>query len=135
MTRTEAREYFRQTGLAYSDITVSDLRLLCVLLERQFAFHRKERIETGGRVCWVRMNCAPRFNGQFDENGRLRCAFLDGKGEYFTIHEVISFELDGFIGFCCGMDAKNAEPVLAAFVEWCDIMAELKTIGERGEDG
>lgn len=141
MTRKEARAYFKEKGLAYSDITVTDLYFLSVLLDLHFTKQRKERMEARRHgddtkpVYWVRVNDAKRYKGKFDECGRLIFAELTGKGAYFTARQVITFGRDGFIGFCGDADDRNAEPVLAAFVEWCDEMAAIKAIGERGDDG
>lgn len=141
MTREEARNYFREKGLAYSDITITDLRLLSTLLDLNFTIQRKYRVrarmddENGAKpVYWLRVNDAKYFKGKYDENGRMLCAFLTGKGTYFTAREVISFNMNGFIGFCGEADTKNTEPVLEAFVEWCDEMAAIKAIGKRGDD-
>ena len=140
MTRDEARAYFRDKGLTYSDITVTDLRYLSTLLDLQFTIQRKYRIQArredkdGAKpVYWLRVNDAKYFKGRYDENGRMLSAFITGKGTYFTAREVISFNYNGFIGFCGEADDRNAEPVLTAFVEWCDEMAALKAIGERGD--
>lgn len=140
MTRNEAREYFKEKGLTYSDITLSDLEFLSVLLNLRFTQQRKERIQARKRgedtkpVYWIRVNDAKYFKGQYDEYGRLIFASLTGKGAYFTARQVISFNKDGFIGFCGDADDRNAQPVLAAFVEWCDELAAMKAIGERGDD-
>lgn len=141
MTREEARNYFREKGLAYSDITITDLRLLSTLLDLNFTIQRKYRIKArmddadGAKpVYWLRVNEAKYFKGKYDENGRMLCAFLTGKGTYFTAREVISFNANGFIGFCGEADPQNTEPVLEAFVEWCDEMAAIKAIGKRGDD-
>lgn len=127
MTKKEARAYFREKGLTYSDITLSDLRLLNVLLNRQITMRRELEY-------WTRVNLVGLTNSRFDEQGRLIFAHMTGKGEDFTARETISFDADGFIGFCGAADSKNSEPVLAGFVEWCDIMAELKEFGEGGDD-
>lgn len=141
MTREEARNYFREKGLAYSDITITDLRLLSTLLDLNFTIQRKYRVKArmddanGAKpVYWLRVNDAKYFKGKYDENGRMLCAFLTGKGTYFTAREVISFNANGFIGFCGEADRQNTEPVLEAFVEWCDEMAAIKAIGKRGDD-
>lgn len=141
MTREEARAYFKEKGLTYSDITVTDLYFLSSLLDLHFARQRKERMEARRRddatppVYWLRVNDAKYYKGKYDDHGRLIFAELTGKGTYFTARQVITFGRDGFIGFCGDAIDKNAEPVLAAFVEWCDEMAEIKAIGERGDDG
>jgi hypothetical protein len=138
MTRDEARAYFRDKGLTYDDITVTDLHFLSTLLNLQFTIQRKYRIQArrtdpGGAkpVYWLRVNDSQKFKGQYDEQGRMLCAYLTGKGSYFTAREVISFNRDGFIGFCGEADSQNTEPVLTAFVEWCDEMASIKEVSKH----
>ena len=129
MTRDDARSYFREKGLTYCDVTLSDLRLLNVLLDLQFSKQRD------AEKYWTRTHCVAPGRAKFDDNGRLLCALLTGKGVYFTSRETVSFDPDGFIGFCGSADSKNTEPVLAAFVEWCDTLAEMKAAAEGGDDG
>lgn len=139
MTRDEARAYFRDKGLTYEDITVTDLSLLAVLLDLYFTKRRKETIKdtrhNAEPVYWQRTNGTRLLKCQFDERGRLIFATITGKGDQFTARQVISFNRDGHIGFCGAVSDVNAEPVLAAFVEWVDEMAAIKEIGERGDGG
>lgn len=134
MTREEARAYFWDKGLRYFDITLTDLHLLSSLLNLHFSKQRAERIEAQRReenakpVYWLRVNEAKYYKGMWAPEGTLLRAFITGKGPYFTAREVISFYEDGFIAFCGDADPKNTEPVLAAFVEWCDKMAEIKAV-------
>ena len=128
MTRDDARSYFREKGLTYADVTRSDLLLLNVLLDLQFT-----KLQ-GANKYWTRTNCVAPGRAKFDENGRLLCALLTGKGECFTSRETVSFDQDGFIGFCGYADAENAAPVLAAFAEWCDTLASMKAVAEGGDD-
>lgn len=128
MTRDEARAYFKEKGLTYGDISRTDLSYLCALLDLHFAKERKEREKSGYYTFWVRTNPAKDYKGTWTESGAMVCAFLTGKGEYFTAREVVSFNRDGFIGFCGDASDRNAQPVLAAFVEWCDAMAEYKAM-------
>ena len=128
MTTSEARAYFQEKGLTYADITLDDLHYLKELLDEQFIHQRKERMKDHHKpLYWKRVNEAKYYKGQFDpETGTLVCAFLTGKGEYFSAREVISFNRDGFIGFCGAADSENTVPVVAAFVEWCDWLAERR---------
>lgn len=137
MTRTDAREYFREKGLTYDDITVTDLHFLATLLNLHFTIQRKYRLQNfskeanGMRTNWLRVNDSKKYKGQYDEFGRLRCAFLTGKGDHFVAKEVISFNEDGYIGFCGEADTQNAEPVLTAFIEWCDELASIKEVAKH----
>ena len=127
MTTTEAREYFKTCGLTYNDVTLDDLHYLKLLIDMQFLQERKKRMQTRCKPqYWIRVNDAKYYKGQYTPEGKLVCAYMTGKGEYFTDREVISFNRDGFIGFCGAADSENTAPVLAAFIEWCDWMAQGK---------
>ena len=45
---------------------------------------------------------------------------------YFTQREAISFNEDGYIGFAGWADQGNTNPLLRAFLRWCDDLAEAK---------
>ena len=132
MTRDEARAYFKDHGLTYDNITLDDLHYLKVLLNERFAQQMTERINAYRRndggyrkpTYWVRVNDAKYYKGKYTEDGRMVCAFLTGKGTYFEAREVISFERNGFIGFCGEADNENAACVLDAFCEWVDWLSE-----------
>lgn len=40
--------------------------------------------------------------------------------------ECISFNADGWIGFAGWADQGNTNPILRAFIEWCDALAATK---------
>lgn len=126
MTRDEARAYFAEKGLTYDSVKLEHLHYLKELLDEQFIRQRKQRMKTHEKpLYWKRVNEAKYYKGTYDpDTGAMVCAFLTGSGEYFHAREVISFERNGFIGFCGEADMQNKEPVLAAFVEWCDWMEE-----------
>lgn len=125
--REEARAYFKDKGLSYSDIRIETLDYLAALLNLKFAQQNVERKSNPEKPqYWVRVNSAKYYKGEYKENGTLICAFLTGKGTYFNAREVISFNRDGFIGFCGDADMKNTEPVVKAFIEWCDWLAEFR---------
>lgn len=127
MTRNEARQYFRDKGLTYADVCRTDLALLSSIINRNFAREREAARKAGEDPYWLRVNSARNYKGNFNPfTGSMVSAFLTGKGGYFTAREVVSFCWDGWIGFCGDSDDKNAQPVLEAFVEWCDEMAAQK---------
>lgn len=124
MTRDEARAYFDECGLHYADVTLKDLEYLRILLDEQIILEIKRRAQSHCKPqYWIRTNG---IKHTFTQEGRLICAFITGMGEYFMDREVISFNRDGFIGFCGDSDNKNKEPILAAFIEWCDWMKKKK---------
>lgn len=130
MTRDKARAYFKNKGLAYSDIKYADLFFLELLLNEQFNKQLKENFLACGLnkpIYWLHVNYSS-YNARYDEHDRITRAFLTGEGSYFDAREVISFNADGFIGFCGEASDENTEPVLTAFVKWCDWLAEKKNL-------
>lgn len=125
MTTTEARAYFEKCGLTYNDITLDDLHYLKILINIQFLLEWKKRAQTHYKPqYWLRVNDAKYYKGKYTPEGKLISAFMTGKGAYFYAREVISFHVGGFIGFCGEADSQNTQPVLAAFVEWCNWLIE-----------
>jgi len=132
-TRYEARNWFKICGLNYQDVTLRDLKCLQIFLDEQFVLFRKD-VANGVRwPYWIRVNDAKYFKGHYAEDGSLIEAYLTGKGTYFSAREVISFNKDGFIGFCGDSDDGNTEPVISAFVEWCDWMKRRKDAGGEND--
>lgn len=54
------------------------------------------------------------------ETGGIREAYLFCDASYFKGREAISFNADGFIGFCGWADSNNSIPFVAAFCRWLD---------------
>lgn len=58
---------------------------------------------------------------------------------YFSRREAITFNRDGFIGFCRWASTDNAQPIYVAFIEWCNeiseaALAELERRDGHGDD-
>lgn len=131
MNRKDARAYFRTKGLSYDDITITDLQYLAVLLDLNFTIQRKFRLqaraadpENAPPDYWLRTNSITRYTT--DDQGRMIGACITGKGRSFTSQQVVTFNPGGFISLCNYTNDQNAEPVLTAFVEWCDELASIK---------
>ena len=140
MTRAEARAYFWDKGLTYADISRTDLVYLLALLDLHFMKQRTEKVRAGLRPYWVRTHLVRTHLvrariGEWTETGALNCAFLVGNGGGRVSREIITFLRGGSISFCSGVGDENTAPVLAAFVEWCDAMAEYKAMKKEDEDG
>lgn len=109
----QARAYFEEKGLTYQDITEGDICVLVMLLNKHIKIANREN-ET---------SCDMRMSKKVDvkmKRGGLDSAFLYVNSHYFTQRECISFNRDGFIGFCGWADQGNTNPILRAFLEWCD---------------
>ena len=124
MTGNNARKYFADAGLVYSDINIEKLNVLHMMLNAAFS---EENISMVPREWyWIRVNDAKLYKGKYDEQGRMLYAFLTVKGRYFDAREVISFNGDGFIGFCGAASERNQSPVMIAFQRWCDWLKSNK---------
>lgn len=133
MTRDEARDYFHEKGLTYADISRTDLAYLCSLLELHIVKQRVERKRSGGSSYWVRAAPLRGCRCEWTETGAMVCAFLTGQSAGFASRELVSFKHDGVIVLSGGTTDANAAPVLAAFVEWCDAMAEYKAFKKEDD--
>lgn len=131
MTREGARAYFKEKGLSYLDISCTDLGLLVSLLDRYFSQERRERLEAGRPTYWQRVIGV---RGEYHSSGGVIRAVIKAKGATFATTNVVSFNQDGYIGFCGNASDENLQPVLAAFAAWCEKLAELKEIGKGGDD-
>ncbi len=123
LTRDEAHAYFAACGLSYKDITLHELRYLeCELND---SFNKVYRQKLNGMrekpLYWVRINHAKYYKGQYDPmDGHLIHAHMTAQGAYFNARNVIDFCSNGHIEFCYEADDINTQPVLEAFVAWCD---------------
>lgn len=125
MTRGEARAYFTAKGLTYLDISGTDLEMLKTLLDRNFSQTRRERLAAGSPVYWHR--CIG-IRGEYNPTGSMIWTNITAKGATFTTTNVVSFNRQGFIYFCGEASHADIQPVLAAFTEWCDRLAEIKAV-------
>lgn len=116
-TNNEAREYFKSKGLSYADITEGDILSLVMLLNKHLKIANKERETSMGT-----MHLSKRIDIKKKPNGSIVTCFLYVNSHYFEQRECISFNADGFIGFAGWADQGNVNPILRAFLEWCDTL-------------
>lgn len=117
-TTNEARQYFTDKGLTYEDITEGDILTLVMLLNKHIKAANKDN-ETSCPITLSEKKCIKRKS-----NGSIISCYLYVNSYYFTRRECISFNEDGFIGFAGWADQGNTNPILRAFLEWCDILAD-----------
>lgn len=123
-TNNEAREYFAGKGLTYDDITEGDILVLVMLLNREIKKAVKDN-ETSVSTIYL----SSKVDMKKKTNGTIVCCYLYVNSHYFTRRECISFNRDGFIGFAGWADQGNTNPILRAFLEWCDYLAGGKDDG------
>ena len=129
LTRDEARAYFAACGLNYKDITLHELRYLEIELNEEFNKICREVLDGKRKkpLYWVRMNHAKYYKGQYDPaDDHLIHAHMTAQGTYFNARNVIDLCVNGHIEFCYEADDINTQPVLEAFVTWCDLVNERK---------
>ena len=118
-SNSEARQYFNDKGLTYEDITEGDILALIMMLNKELKTANKECETSVGTMYLSR-----KVNMKRKTNGSLICCYLYMNSHYFTRRECISFNYDGFIGFAGWADQGNTNPILRAFLKWCDYLAE-----------
>lgn len=119
--RDLARNHFLKCGLSYSDIGLKEIRLLIKYLNKHFKDYDG---------CMTEI-VEPRLTGNYKDiilnsNKKIKFAQLRVKGTYFEDREAITFNEDGWIGFCGWADISNLTPFAMAFREWCDYLKEGK---------
>lgn len=124
--RELARDYFKKCNLTYDNITMNDLYKLIQILNIKIA-------EAGS--CMLMIN-EPKLRGRYtnvklNKSGKLVFAELRVKGTYFDDREAITFNDDGYIGFCGWADGYNLTPFVMGFKEWCDYLKNK--VGESDE--
>lgn len=130
-TNDEAREYFRNKGLTYADITDGEIAVLALMISGEL----KKSIKAGETSANT-MHLSRQIDIIHKPNGSIVKAFLYMNSHYFTRRECISFNPDGFIGFAGWADQGNTNPILRAFLRWCDQLAEQKkSIEEESNHG
>lgn len=118
-SNNEAREYFKNKGLSYNDITEGDIGVLLMMLNQEIKKSNKL-----GETSVSTMHMSAKVDMKKRSNGTIIKCFLYMNSHYFTQREAISFNQDGFIGFAGWADQGNTNPLLRAFLRWCDCLAE-----------
>lgn len=125
MTTEEAREYFKNKGLTYGDIGMIDFEQLHTIVGTYLDIYRTKTDHAKQMNMKVR-KISPRTK-KFNKGKLVRGKILID-GSYFHSREGITFHENGFIGFCGEFSTVNSEPIISAFVKWCDDLAEVKQL-------
>lgn len=119
ITRKQARAYFEQCGLSFKDIHRYDIYLLMAILGKEF--HETRDCPDSSDYVFPKMSGKLKYKRS---DGRLVYAHLYMNGAYFKERQCISFEPTGFIGFAGWASDGNVQPVLRAFIRWCDVLRQ-----------
>ena len=115
----EARQYFKDKGLTYADITEGDILVLIMNLNKEIKKSNK-----AGETSTDTMHLSKKIAIKKNRDGSIVSCYLYMNSHYFTQREAISFNSDGFIGFAGWADQGNTNPLLRAFLKWCDYLAD-----------
>lgn len=119
-TNEEARDYFKAKGLTYDSIDEGDILVLVMMLQKEIKKSNK-----AGETSVHSMSLSKRVDMKKKSNGKLVSCYLYMNSHYFERREAISFNADGWIGFAGWADQGNTNPLLRAFLGWCDYLAEV----------
>ena len=117
----EAREYFSNCGLTYRDINDGDILSLVLMLNQELKKANKNRETSTGN-----MRLSEKIDIKKRPDGSILTCFLYMNSHYFTRRECISFNAGGFIRFAGWADQGNTNPILRAFLRWCDSIKEAQ---------
>lgn len=120
-SNNEAREYFKSKNLSYDSINEGDILVLVMLLQKEI----KKSVKAG-ETSVSTIYLSSKVDMKKKSNGSIIHCYLYVNSHYFTRREAISFNPDGFIGFAGWADQGNTNPLLRAFLKWCDYLAEQK---------
>ena len=124
LSRDILRNMFAER-FGYSDLTPNDIDALEGFIAIELARYNRECSYARNANMHIshRVKFSPTVAMDFRACG-IESAFLFCDGSYFNGREAISFNSDGFIGFCGWADDKNSIPFLVAFYrgvsEWLD---------------
>jgi hypothetical protein len=114
MTNNEARQYFTDQGLSYSDIGSKEIAKLGSILKSKL-----DSFSNGS----FKMQLVEK--GKFNFNnitGTLINGSIRVNGTHFEDREGITFNKDGFIGFSGWADSTNKVPFIESFIEWVNAL-------------
>lgn len=120
-TRAEARTHFDDVGLTYADINQP-----CIML---LLYRLADELQISNRIGETSVNTMfieHKFDFRADKKHKMRCCSIYMGSHYFRERSCIDFLEGGEIRFCGWADDGNTNPVLRAFVSWCDEMAAIK---------
>lgn len=120
--REKARGYFEEKGLTYDDITAGDICTLVMILNKNIKKSCKNH-----NMSVDSMHMSEKILSKYRSNGKLIECYLFINSHYFTRRECISFNKDGFIGFCGWAGGNNQTPIIDSFMEWVDSLIAENT--------
>ena len=118
MTACECRNLWQELKLRYADIEPCDLDALQGYISIECA--KSCRTGETPRFTVPRRKDDSLCCKMNPETGGIAKAYLkiDNPGQWHG-REAVSFNSDGFIGFCGWADSTNSQPIYRAWCRWC----------------
>jgi len=129
-TRDEARKYWGSLGLTYSDVTEGDIIPLIMLLNKE--------LKISNKTCETsidNLHLSKKISFTQTPKHTMKTCYLYINSDYFIRRECISFNSDGFIGFAGWAADKTIQPILRAFIQWCDLLKQNKEAIDGSNNG
>ena len=114
ITREGLRKKFAECSFSYSKLNSNDLIFLMKFIRIELKKHKD-----------FKMFLSEKVDIKFNED-TLKYFYLRVNGPYFENREAISFNIDGFIGFCGWASSNNSKPFLTAFDNWIYCLHQIK---------
>ncbi|NGM16982.1 hypothetical protein GMI70_02990 [Eggerthellaceae bacterium zg-893] len=118
----QARAEFK-ARFTYADLTRFDVEMLAMFINRECAIRA---IAGGLPRLWVPGLGEKGVRVCPSKDGGIESAFVTVSGDCFESREAVSFNGDGFIGFCGWASDASAAPVVGAFRGWLRWMQAAK---------
>lgn len=114
------RDRFKDMGLT-NEIAKNNLDILVEFIKEEIEQHNAE-----GSGIFLSLDEKIEIVSRKDMKNKTDYEeiYLTVSGEYFKNRQAISFEYDGWIGFCGWASSANQKPFLNAFNRWLDIIKE-----------
>lgn len=127
ISNDEAREYWKDSGLTYDVVKERDIAMLKLWIGQEYSeegTHNSDiTVELYGSDAF--------FYKAVDSSLKRGTIYL--KSSDWNGREGISFNRDGFIGFCGGLSTRNTQPAIRAFVKWVDWLAHSENTKKKVE--
>lgn len=121
LTSAYAREYFKNKGLSYNLITEELFDKLKLFFKIELNNYVTDGDEHSKKIAMCLSKKEYKINKpKFNHKDGLLHGFIQVDGSYFKNREAISFNENGFIGFAGWSDSNNIQPIIKAFINWCD---------------
>ena len=121
MTHDEAIKCF--DGLTYASLNRYSIDLLVHIMQGEIM---KLRIEIPD--CALLAIDPPKYTAKQLRTGKIKEIEITVSGTYFSKREAVTFNENGWIGFCGWASGYNNEPFVNGFAKWCHALKSARRV-------